>query len=252
MLDWLSGFRPPPNTGTYAAALEVAVYAEAVRLDRGQEPWLLRRSLARHFAHHMEAHVGDNASASNLCFVWWFTEQVAVLFPDAPDTAKFYRKNWVELAAERSSEIWLAASPRVERSALRYVTFSSASPWATGLLALMGGTLEHLDPGEQSEETRKLFHEAVISQMITSLPFPIESPTDPTFSFECAMGETVLKWASHQSEEQRKALEQLVGTSQTLGAVEGRGWNVGILSTLGARETPWPTGEPPRGLSDLL
>ena len=35
VLDWLSGFRPPPNTGSYAAALEVAVYAEAVRLDRG-------------------------------------------------------------------------------------------------------------------------------------------------------------------------------------------------------------------------
>ncbi len=35
VLDWLRDFRPPANTGTYAAALDLAVYAEAVRLDRG-------------------------------------------------------------------------------------------------------------------------------------------------------------------------------------------------------------------------
>ena len=35
VLDWLRDFRPAANTGTYAAALDVAVYAEAVRLDRG-------------------------------------------------------------------------------------------------------------------------------------------------------------------------------------------------------------------------
>lgn len=35
VLDWLPGFHPPANTGTYAAALDAAVYAEAVRLDHG-------------------------------------------------------------------------------------------------------------------------------------------------------------------------------------------------------------------------
>ncbi len=34
VLDWLPGFRPAADTGTYAAALDLAVYAEAVRLDR--------------------------------------------------------------------------------------------------------------------------------------------------------------------------------------------------------------------------
>jgi hypothetical protein len=32
-LSWLEGFRPGAETGTYASALDVAVYAEAVRLD---------------------------------------------------------------------------------------------------------------------------------------------------------------------------------------------------------------------------
>jgi len=33
VLDWLRDFHSPANTGTYAAALDAAVYAEAVRLD---------------------------------------------------------------------------------------------------------------------------------------------------------------------------------------------------------------------------
>ena len=41
MLDWLPGLRPAADTGTYAAALDVAVYAEAVRLDSG---WRKRRT----------------------------------------------------------------------------------------------------------------------------------------------------------------------------------------------------------------
>jgi len=43
VLSWLRGFRPPPSTGTYGQALDVAVYAEAVRFDqayRVREPGL--------------------------------------------------------------------------------------------------------------------------------------------------------------------------------------------------------------------
>lgn len=35
VLDWLTGFRPLANAGTYAAALDAAIYAEAVRFDCG-------------------------------------------------------------------------------------------------------------------------------------------------------------------------------------------------------------------------
>lgn len=39
VLDWLADLRPPAGAGTYAAGLDAAVYAEAVRLDRA---WRLR------------------------------------------------------------------------------------------------------------------------------------------------------------------------------------------------------------------
>jgi hypothetical protein len=41
VLDWLRDVHPPANTSTYAAALDAAVYAEAVRLDGG---WRARSS----------------------------------------------------------------------------------------------------------------------------------------------------------------------------------------------------------------
>lgn len=185
------------------------------------EPWALRRDLARHFAYHLEANLPDNDGANIACFAWWFAEQVAALFSDEAKSAQFYRKNWVEPAADRSSQIWLAASPRIGKSVLRYVTFSVNSPWASGLLALMGAKLEQLASAEQSAETRSLFHDALLSHLISLLPFPVEAPADPTFSLECSMSETALKWASCQSEEQRKVLEQLVAFGRTLGSVEG-------------------------------
>jgi hypothetical protein len=85
----------------------------------------------------------------------------------------------------------------------------------------MGTTLEQLAPAEQSPETQKSFHDALITQLISSLPFPMETPTDPTFSLERSIGETAAKWASCQSGDQSKAMEQLVGYGRTLGTVEG-------------------------------
>jgi len=101
------------------------------------------------------------------------------------------------------------------------VTFTVHSPWASGLLALMGAKLDQLAPVEQSAEIQALFHDALISKLISSLPFPVETPAEPTFSLEYSMSEAALKWAACQSEDKRKALEQLVETSQKLGSVEG-------------------------------
>lgn len=185
------------------------------------EPWALRRDLARHFAYHLEAHLPDNDGANIASFAWWFAERVASLFPDEPASAQFYRKNWVEPAADKSVHMWLAASPHIGRSFLRYVTATVSSPWATALLTLMGSTMERLVPQDQSAETQARFHEALVSCLIGALPVTVESPPDPTYAQECALGETALKWAAHQPEDQRKALEQLVATSRTLGSAAG-------------------------------
>jgi len=185
------------------------------------EPWALRRDLARHFAWHLEAHLPDNDGANIACFAWWFAERVAAVFPDEAQSAHFYRENWVEPATDRSSHVWLSANPRIGMSFLRHVTSSMQAPWASGLLALMGAKLEQLAPAKQSADIQKRFHDALISQLISSLPFPVETPADPTFSLECSMCETALKWAAAQSGEQIKPLEQLVTYGRTLGTVEG-------------------------------
>lgn len=185
------------------------------------EPWTLRRDLTRHINYHLESQLPGTDGASITSFAWWFAEQVASLFPDEPKSAEFYRKNWVGPALNRSSNIWLAASPRVGRSFLRYVTASVHSPWASSLLALMGMTMDRLTPAEQSVENKKLFHDALVSNLITSLPFPSETPADPTYALECSMSETALKWSLLQSEDQKRAIEQLCETSRTLGMVEG-------------------------------
>ncbi len=189
--------------------------------EAGHEDWALRRDLARHYAYHLEARLPDNNGANIVCFAWWFAEQVAELFPDNSESAKFYRESWVKPASELSSQIWLAASAPIQRSFLRYMTFTVSSPWAAGLLSIMGEHLEKLEPRDQAEEIQARFYDAVVSNVIGCLPFPIESPSDPTFALECSMAETVLKWSKYQPEEHKKALKQLVATSRALGNTEG-------------------------------
>jgi len=185
------------------------------------EPWALRRDLAKHYTFHLEARLPDNDGASIGCFAWWFAEQVAALFPPDVGAAKFYRENWVKPASDLSSHVWLAASSPIQRSFLRYVTFTVPSPWAVALLALMGEHLVRLSPAEQEEDVQARFHQALISNTIASLPFPIDTPIDPTFALECSLADTVLKWAEYQVEEQQNALRQLVGTSRSLGTNDG-------------------------------
>jgi hypothetical protein len=185
------------------------------------EPWALRRDLARHYTYHLEARLPDNDGASIGCFAWWLAEQVATLFPGDAGAAKFYRENWVKPASDLSSRIWLAASAPIQRSFLRYVTFTMQSPWAVALLTLMGEHLDELAPGEQAEDVQVRFHDALVSNTISSLPFPFETPGDPTFALECSFADTVLKCAEYQTEEHRKALQQLVAMSQMLGTSDG-------------------------------
>ncbi|MFH2123433.1 MAG: hypothetical protein ABIJ50_08135 [Pseudomonadota bacterium] len=185
------------------------------------EPWALRRDLTRHFTFHLEAHLPDNDGASIACFAWWFAEQVAALFPADAGAARFYRENWVKPASDLSSLIWLAASAPIQRSFLRYVTFTAQSPWAVALLTLMGEHLDELAPFSQAEDVQTRFHEALVSHTLFSLPFPIETPGDPTFALECSFAGTVLKWAKYQTDEHQKALQQLVATNRTIGTMDG-------------------------------
>lgn len=187
----------------------------------GGESWLLRRELARHFVYHLEAYLPDQNGGKIACLAWWCSERVAELFPGESETIRFYRKNWIEKAAERSAQIWLAASPHIERSYLRYATSVLPFPWGAGLLALLGANLERLAPDEQPPETQAQFHEAIILQLISALPFPTDAPAAATYSLEYPMSEVALTWALHQPREQRKALEQLVTTSRRLGSIDG-------------------------------
>ena len=189
----------------------------------GHEAWRLRRDLALHYLYHLEARLPDKDGANIACFAWWLAEQVAALFPDGPEAARFYRENWVQPALEVSSRVWFAASPRIGRAFLRYMTLAVPSPWAVALLCTMGSKLDQLAPGEQSDEVQARFSEALVSYAIWGLPFPFQPPSDPTFALESSLAKTVLEWAERQDEEQRAALEQLVAWGQSLGTPDGLG-----------------------------
>ncbi|MBU4274170.1 MAG: hypothetical protein KKA28_20265 [Planctomycetes bacterium] len=186
-----------------------------------QTLWGLRHDLIRHFTCHLEAHLPDNDGDSIACFAWWLAERVAKIFSDETESAQFYRKNWVEPALDKSTHIWLAASPRVGSSFLRYATATVPYPWVLAFLALMGRNLEKLAPEKQETELQATFQSILISCLISALPVVVELPADPTYAVEYPLGETALKWAAHQPEELRKALEQLVSTSRTLGSADG-------------------------------
>jgi hypothetical protein len=187
----------------------------------GNEAWALRSDLTRHYAYHLEAHLPDSNSANIGCFAWWFSEQVAALFPDNPTSIRFYRGKWVQSALEISSAVWLVASPYINSSLLRYMTFSVISPWAVGLLSILGDKIERLAPDKQSDEVRARFHNAIVSHFISIPPFSEQSPIDPTFAIESSLAEMILKWAEYQPDEQRKALEQLVATNNEIGTTDG-------------------------------
>jgi len=91
------------------------------------------------------------------------------------------------------------------------------SPWAVALLALIGRQLERLALLEQEKEVQARFHEAVALNAISSMPFPLEPPSDPTFALEIPLADILLEWAEYQEEEHRKEMQQLVATSRALG-----------------------------------
>jgi hypothetical protein len=183
--------------------------------------WILRSSLAKHYSCHIEANLPDSDSANISTFAWWFSEKVASLFPDDAKTVDYYLNNWIEPSEKTSFQVWLVASPHIRQSFLRYLTAGVTSPWASSLFAIMGSRFEQLALVEQSPEVQTLFNQTLISHLISLIPFSVKTPPDPTFAIECSMKETATKWSFFQPEDQRKAMEQLLSTSQTLGTVEG-------------------------------
>lgn len=181
--------------------------------------WGLRRDLIRHFSCHLEANLPYIDGDSLASFAWWLAERVAKIFPEKTESAQFFRKNLVEPALNKSANIWLAASPCINSSFLGYATATVPFPWAMALLALMGRNLEKLLPEKQEEELRSMFNNTLISCLIGALPVALEIPADPTYAMEYPLGETALKWAAHQPDEQRKVLEQLLSISRTIGSI---------------------------------
>lgn len=116
------------------------------RNKAGAEAWAIRCDLARHYAYHLEASLPDGNGANIACLAWWLAEAVASSCSDEPDAPQFYRRNWVKPALEASTRIWLMASPHIQRSYLRYMTLAVPSPWAVGLLSIMGDKLQQLAP----------------------------------------------------------------------------------------------------------
>ncbi|MBU0482166.1 MAG: hypothetical protein KKG47_13805 [Proteobacteria bacterium] len=192
---------------------------EADDPDEDQQ-WALRCALARHYIYHFEAHVPDSEGESITSLAWWFAGKVAQLFPDTPGGSQFYRKNWVSDALELSARKWLHTKS-IGKSALRHATLILPSPWAVGLLAMMGRKLDDLKPDEQEEIVRIRFHNALLAQAIHRLPFSVGESDDPTYTFEYPLTDIIAKWSAHQPDEQRKGLDELVAEDQNLSTAKG-------------------------------
>lgn len=185
------------------------------------EAWALRSDLVSHYMCHLEAQLPDTDSANVACFAWWLSGQLTEVLPDNLEGVSFYREHWIRRALDVSSRIWLAASPHTRESFLRYVTFAVHSPWALSLLSAMGSKLEELAPGEQANEVRERFQDALVHHLLSSMPFSVEKPSDPTYALELPLSVLILRWAKDRPEEQRESLEQLVFACETLQAAEG-------------------------------
>lgn len=183
--------------------------------------WALRRDLAKHYAYHLEACLPDSDGTNVACFAWWFAEQVARLFPDNVDSVKFYHEKWVKQALELSTHAWLASGPHTKESFLRYMTLTMSSPWAVALLTLMGKHLDKLAPGNLSNKIKEEFNEALMSGLVSYLPFPVEDKDKPIFAAECSLVPIIQKWSKHQSKDYQQASKKLIETSRTLRKIDG-------------------------------
>jgi len=184
--------------------------------------WALRSELVRHFVCHLEANLSGNDGARIANFACWFAERVATLFPQNKESLEYYRKNWVEQATDKSVAVWMAAFPPIAgHSFLRYMTATASSLWATSLLALMGDKLQTLFPNDQSPETQAAFQGTLVSCLILSLPFVMESPNDPTYAAELSLATTATKWAETRPSETRSSIERLLQSSKLLRTDEG-------------------------------
>lgn len=140
----------------------------------GHVRWLLIHSLTKHFMYHIEASVpqGDGFKISSLA--WLLAERVASILERAPGKIEFYLENWVHKALKHSSHIWHIGCPPITDAPLRALLLSTGAPWAYSLACTMGGGIRDLLTDEVSPEAKEQLHDGLMSQIIPSLPLPLE------------------------------------------------------------------------------
>lgn len=190
--------------------------------DVESEEWKIRRTFLRHYTSQLEAHSPGGDGASIGCTAWWLAEIVSTSIATSNGEAKFYMENWVKPASEMSMHIWLTACAPIQRSYLRYITFMIPSPWAVSLLVLIGESLGKLKPAQQAEDIKEKFHSVLVSNIISSIPFPIEKPAGKTiFAPENSLNDTIINWLVCVGNKHQESLKYLTETNKTLGTSEG-------------------------------
>lgn len=184
--------------------------------------WLLRLELSRHYSYHLETIIPDSKGDVIRCIAWWLSERVASIFPENPQSAKYYLDRWVEPSLELSRSIWYSASPQTQATFLRYITYALYSPWALSLLSVMSSKLEILRLKEQSVETQAQIINSLLWHLIFSMPFPVnDTSSDPTLSLEIFSENNISRYTDYISVEQQKDFDRLIQMSRELNTGDG-------------------------------
>jgi hypothetical protein len=180
----------------------------------------VRSSLARHYLFHLESYFPENDGASVSALAWWLAERVADLFPSDPKSSGYYLENWIKPVLSQSMLIWTTAGAYVEPSYLRFLTLNGSSMWSTALFAHMGEHMDQLLEMELPEDTKMRFHNALVTNLLTSFPLQLNAAENPVFAQECSISQVVSKLAEVCDKEISEGLIQVLETSKSLGSVE--------------------------------
>jgi hypothetical protein len=183
--------------------------------------WPLLQSLARHYMHHLEAALPSASSSVVWCYAWWLAYKVSEVFPDDGPSVRYYLNKWVKPAADISAHIWTTASVGATTSVGRYLTLVHPSPWAAAILCIVGDKIEQLRLSEQPDEVRNRLYDAVILQIVSSLPFGARPDLDPIYAFQLSMLQTAVAASRDRSETDATALSQLLDSSNLLSTNPG-------------------------------
>lgn len=180
----------------------------------------VRSYLARHYVFHLESCFPENDGASVSTLAWWLSEKVAGLLPSDPKSSGYYLENWIKPVLRQSSYIWTTAGAYVEPSYLRYLTLNGSSPWPTALLALMSEHSDQFLKLELPEDTKMRFHNALVSNLLTSFPLQLNAAENPVFAQQCPISPVVLNLAEICDNEHAEGLLQVLETSKSMGSAE--------------------------------